>query len=167
MERISQMQRELDAIRPQVAIQPPLHDSTHDFYLKTNIRQEWQVRKWVEIRRLQDLAPNFCNGALVTLKGLGTSRWGRFLWYSDLIALVGPEPQGLGIPEYMDHRGYQARLDWLFNPKYMDNRGYQARLDWLFNPKNTGLRTRDLTNHAVVLFTVEFPSKYFMSDYSP
>ena len=29
----------------------------------------------------------------------------RVLGYRDLIALVGPELQGLGIPEYMDHRG--------------------------------------------------------------
>jgi hypothetical protein len=73
----------------------------------------------------------------------------RILGYRDLIALVGPELQGLGIPGYMDHCGHQARLDGLFNPK------------------NTGLRTLNLTNHALVLFTVEFPSKYFMSDYSP
>jgi hypothetical protein len=153
MERISQLQRELDAIRPQMVIHPPLHDSTHDFYLKTNIRQECQdLRKWVEIRLLQDLPPKFCKGALVTLKGLGTVKVGevfRVLGYRDLIALVNPELQGLGIPEYMDHRGHQARLGWLFNPK------------------KTGLRTRDLTNHALVLFTVEFPSKYFMSDYNP
>jgi len=150
MERISQLELELDAIRPQMAIHPPLHDSTHDFYLKTNIRQEWQdLRKWVEIRRLQDLPPKFCKGALVTLKVLGTVQVGEVFRCSDLIALVGPELQGLGIPEYKDHRGHQARLGWLFNPK------------------KTGLRTRDLTNHALVLFTVEFPSKYFMSDYNP
>ena len=86
----------------------------------------------------------------MTLTGLGTVKVGqvfRVLGYRDLIALVGPELKGLGIPGYMDHRGHQARLDWLFNLK------------------NTGLRTRDLTNHALVFFTVEFPSKYFMSDY--
>jgi hypothetical protein len=99
MERISQLELELDAIRPQMAIHPPLHDSTHDFYLKTNIRQEWQdLRKWVEIRRLRDLPPKFCKGALVTLKGLGTVQVGEVFRCSDLIALVGPELQGLGIP---------------------------------------------------------------------
>jgi hypothetical protein len=96
------LQRELDAIRAQMVIHSPLHDSTHDFYLKTNTRQEWQdLRKWVEIRRLQDLPPKFCKGALVTLKGIGTVKVGevfRVLGYRDLIDLVGPELQGLGIP---------------------------------------------------------------------
>ena len=114
MERIAQVQRELDVIRPQMAIHPPLHDSTHDFYLKTNIRQEWQdLRKWVEIRRLQDLTPKFCKGVLVTLKGLGTVKVGevfRVLGYRDLITLVGPELQGLGIPEYMDIVGTKPGL---------------------------------------------------------
>jgi hypothetical protein len=70
----------------------------------------------------------------------------RVIRHRNLIALVGPERQDLGIPRHMDHRGHQARLDWLLNPK------------------NTGLRTRDLTNHALVMFTVEFPSEYFLSD---
>ena len=55
----------------------------------------------------------------MTLKGLGTVKVGevfRVLGYRDLIALVGPELQGLGIPGYMDHRGHQSRLGWFFNP---------------------------------------------------
>ena len=30
-----------------------------------------------------------------------------------------------------------------------------------------GLRIRDLENHVLVLFTVEFPSEYFMSELNP
>jgi hypothetical protein len=71
------------------------------------------------------------------------------LGYKDLIALVRTELQGLDLPRKMDHRGHKARLDWLFTPK------------------NTGLRIRDLENHAIVLFTLEFPSEYFMSDLNP
>ena len=106
----------------------------------------------MEIRQLQDLPPEFCKGAIETLRGLGKVKVGevfRVLGYRELIALVGPELQGLGIPRKMDHRGHKTRLDWLFTPK------------------NTGLRIRDLGNHALVLFTVEFPSEYFMSDLNP
>ena len=88
----------------------------------------------------------------MTLRGLGKVKVGevfRVLGYWDLIALVGTELQDLGIPRKMDHRGHKARLDWLFNPT------------------NTGRRIRDLTNHALVLFTVEFPSENFMSDLNP
>ena len=73
----------------------------------------------------------------------------RVMGRRDLIALVGPELLGLGIP------------------KEMDGRGHKDRFDWLFTPKNTGLRLRDLTNHTLVLFTVEFPTEYFMSDLKP
>jgi hypothetical protein len=61
----------------------------------------------------------------------------------DFIAFVGHDLDGLGIPEYMDGRGHQARLNWLFYPV------------------NTGLRIVDLANHALVLCTLEFPSENF------
>jgi hypothetical protein len=50
---------------------------------------------------LQDLPPKFCQGAVVTLRGCGKVKVGevfRVLGYRDLMALVGPELQGLGIP---------------------------------------------------------------------
>jgi hypothetical protein len=50
LDRISEMPRELDAIRPRVAVNLPLHGNTHDFYFKTNIQKELQnLWKWVEI----------------------------------------------------------------------------------------------------------------------
>ena len=153
LQRISALQVQLDVIVPRGVAMPPVRISTHDFYLKTNIRKEWQERrKWVEIRRLQDLPPKFCKGSVVTLRGLGKVKVGdvfRVMGRRDLIALVGPELLGLGIPTEMDGRGHKARFDWLFTPK------------------NTGLRLLDLTNHALVLFTVEFPTEYFMSDLNP
>jgi hypothetical protein len=153
LQRISALQAQLDVLVPRGVARPPGRISTHDCYLKTNIRKEWQEkRKWVEIRRLQDLSPKFCKGSVVTLRGLGKVKVGdvfRVMGRRDLIALVGPELLGLGIP------------------KEMDGRGHNARFDWLFTPKNTGLRLRDLTNHSLVLFAVEFPTEYFMSELKP
>ena len=73
----------------------------------------------MEIRRLQDLPPKFCKGALVTPRRLGKVKVGevfRALGYGDLIALVGTELQGLGIFRRMDHRGHKARLRLAFQP---------------------------------------------------
>jgi hypothetical protein len=58
----------------------------------------------------------------------------------DFISMVGHDLEDLGIPEYMDGRDHQARLNWLFNPV------------------NTGHRLVDLVNHGLVLFTLEFSS---------
>jgi hypothetical protein len=107
------------------------------------------MSKFVQVSRLQDLPPRFCKGTGVTLRGLGKVKVGEVFWvlgYRDLMALVGPELQGLVIPRKMDHRGHKVRLDWIFTPK------------------NPGLRIRDVENHALVFFTVEFPSEYFLSD---
>jgi hypothetical protein len=94
----------------------------------------------------------FHKDAIITLKGMSKAKVKdvfRVCGSKDLIALMGPGLEGLGLPEHMDGRGHQARLKWLFNPA------------------NTGLRLVDLTNHALVLFTLEFPSEVFKSDLNP
>ncbi len=109
-------------------------------------------RKWIEIRKITDLPPKFHKGAIITLKGMNKAKVKdvfRACGLKDLIALVGPGLEGLGLPEHMD--------GW----------DHQARIKWLFNPANTGLRLVDLTNHALVLFTLDFPSEVFKSDLNP
>ena len=129
---------------------PSTNFSTHDFYLKKKITDEWQdLNKWVEVRKIQDLPPKFEKGTIVTLKGIGKCKVGdvfRALGYRDFLTLVGKDMRGLGIP------------------KELDEEDHETRLAWFFNPKHTGLRRLDLDNHALVLFTLEFPTEIFQSD---
>ena len=41
----------------------------------------------------------------------------------------------------------------------LDDEDHETRMAWFFNPQNTGLQRIDLDNHALVLFTPEFPTK--------
>lgn len=150
----NELKRRLLLLSPDAVVKPPTRNlSTWDFYLKTNIAAEWQdCHKWIEIRKIIDLPPKFHKGVVITLKGMSKAKVKdvfRVCGLKDLIALVGPGLEGLGLPEHMD--------GW----------DHQARIKWLFNPANTGLRLVDLTNHALVLFTVEFPSEVFKSDLNP
>jgi hypothetical protein len=111
-----------------------------------NLREAISIHEW------QALPPKFHKGAIISLKGMSKAKVKdvfRVCGLKDLIASVGPGLEGLGLPEHMDGRGHQARLKWLFNPT------------------NTGLRLVDLTNHALVLLTLEFPSEVFKSDLNP
>ena len=58
-------------------------------------------------------------------------------------------------------------LEGLGIPNSMDGRGLQVRLNWFFNSDNTVLRLVDLVNHGLVMFTLEFPSEVFQSDLNP
>jgi hypothetical protein len=49
-------------------------------------------------------------------------------------------------------------------PVTLDSADHKTRMEWFFNPVNTGLRRIDLDNHALVLFTLEFPTEIFKSD---
>jgi hypothetical protein len=148
------LNRHLQLLSPDTVVKPPTHSfSTWDVYLKTNIAGEWQdCRKWIEIRNIIDLPPKFQKGSIITLKGLRKAKVMdvfRVCGMKDFISLVGPGLEGLGIPEHMDGRGHQARLNWPFNPA------------------NTGLRLVDLVNHGLVVVTLEFPSEIFKSDWTP
>ena len=161
MQQISELKRRLDALASDAVVKPHTRNlSTWDFYLehmgfylKTNIAKGWQdCWKWIEIGKIFDLPPKFHKDTIVTLKGLSKAKVKdvfRVLGMRDFISLVGHDLEGLGIPSSMDGRGHQTRLNWLFNPA------------------NTGLRLVDLVNHGLVLFTLEFPSETFQSDFNP
>ena len=75
--------------------------------MDAQIAGDWRdKRKWIKIRRLQDLPAKFHKGLVVTQCGLGKCKIKgvfRVSGYRDLIALVGTQLEGLGIPAYMDH----------------------------------------------------------------
>jgi hypothetical protein len=150
LSRLDVMENYIASLQPHAVVTPSTKFSTHNFYLKRKIAKEWEaLNKWVEVRRINDLPSTFEKGSIVTLKGIGKCKVKdvfRALGYRDFVALVCKEMKGLGIPVTLDSADHKTRLKWFFNPV------------------NTGLRRIDLDNHALVLFTVEFPTEIFKSD---
>ncbi len=145
LRRLAVMENYIASLQPHAVVTPSTKFSTHDFYLKRKIAKEWEaLNTWVEVRRINDLPSTFEKGSIVTLKGIGKCKVKdvfRALGSRDFVALVGKEMKGLGIP--VTHK---------------------TRMEWFFNPVNTGLRHIALDSHALVLFTLEFPTEIFKSD---
>ena len=150
LRRLAVYENYIASLQPHAVVTPSTKFSTHDFYLKRNIAKEWEdLNKWVEVRHIKDLPSTFQKGSIVTLKGIGKCKVKdvfRALGYRDFVALVGKEMKGLGID------------------RSLDSADHKARMAWFFDPVNTGLRRIDLDNHALVLFTLEFPTEIFKSD---
>ncbi len=137
------MENYIASLQPHAVVTPSTKFSTHDFYLKRTIAKEWEVlNKWVEVRRINDLPSTFEKGSIVTLKGIGKCKVKdvfRALGSRDFVALVGKEMKGLGIPVTLDSADHKTRMD-------------------------TGLQHIALDSHALVLFTLEFPTEIFKSE---
>ncbi len=148
--RLAVLQNHIPSLQPHAVVRPSTNFSTHDFYLKRKITKEREdLNKWVEVRRINNLPSTFEKGSIVTLKGIGKCKVNdvfRALGYRDFVALVGKDMKGLGIPASLDSVDHKTRMAWFFNPV------------------NTGLRRIDLDNHALVLFTLEFPTEIFKPD---